>query len=187
MNISKLPFWKEKWNCTTLARNRFVPAFGIESSNSICLLRTNTQIFIVITTTTSSSSSQLILSPTSAFWAGALSKALAKLVTYRLQLTQTILRMQKYKDQSSSNNNDKYDGDCSENNQQQQVYYEGTLDCLQKLHQRQGYQGLNTGFDAKLLQRTVLTAAFTFLTYGQILRAVHAVLEARQQRTTTTT
>ena len=49
------------------------------------------------------------------------------------------------------------------------------MDCLVQLYKRRGIQEWFTGMRAKLLQ-TVLTAAFTFLTYEQILGAVQSAL-----------
>jgi adenine nucleotide transporter 17 len=95
---------------------------------------------------------RIALSPTEAFLVGALSKGVATISTYPLQLTQTVLRLDKVH------------------------YYHGTWDCLKKLVEDRGIlDGLFTGMRAKLLQ-TVLTAAFTFLTYEQILSAVHTAL-----------
>lgn len=91
-----------------------------------------------------------ILPPIEAFVAGAVAKTIATIMTYPLQLTQTVLRL--------------------ENNG-----YEGILDCLRKLYRRAGYKEWYTGMRVKLLQ-TVLTAAFTFLTYEQILGAVQMAL-----------
>jgi len=95
-----------------------------------------------------------VLSPTQAFLAGATAKAIATIVTYPLQLAQSLLR-----------HNHKYTGTC---------------DCLQDLMERQGIVGLYCGIQAKLLQ-TVLTAAFTFLSYEQILRVVHRVAVKRKR------
>lgn len=83
-----------------------------------------------------------------AFVVGAIAKTIATVVTYPLQLTQTVLRL--------------------ENNG-----YKGITDCLIQLYRRAGYKEWYTGMRAKLLQ-TVLTAAFTFLTYEQILGAVQS-------------
>jgi adenine nucleotide transporter 17 len=95
---------------------------------------------------------RIALSPTEAFLMGALSKGVATISTYPLQLTQTVLRLDKVH------------------------YYHGTWDCLKKLIEDRGIvEGLFTGMRAKLLQ-TVLTAAFTFLTYEQILGVVHKAL-----------
>jgi adenine nucleotide transporter 17 len=93
---------------------------------------------------------QKSLAPMEAFSVGAVAKAIATVSTYPLQLAQTVLRL---KDNG----------------------YRGTLDCLIRLFQRGGMKEWYTGMRAKLLQ-TVLTAAFTFLTYEQILGAVQAAL-----------
>jgi hypothetical protein len=82
--------------------------------------------------------------PLKAFCVG----ALATITTYPLQLAQTVLRFQ------------------TKN-------YRGTLDCWMRLYEQGGFGKLYTGMRAKLLQ-TVLTAAFTFLTYEQILGVVQA-------------
>ena len=58
--------------------------------------------------------------------------------------------------------------------------YKGTLDCLIQLYNDTGIQSLFTGMRAKLLQ-TVLTAAFTFLSYEQIVRVIQRVWMIRQQ------
>jgi Mitochondrial carrier protein len=55
------------------------------------------------------------------------------------------------------------------------VVYTGTWDCLIQLYGRDGVSALFTGIRAKLLQ-TVLTAAFTFLSYEAIVKAVHNYL-----------
>ena len=91
-----------------------------------------------------------VLPPAEAFLVGAMAKAIATVLTYPLQLTQTVLRL--------------------ENNA-----YKGIIDCLVQLYRRAGYREWYTGMRAKLLQ-SVLTAAFTFLTYEQILGAVQMAL-----------
>ena len=94
------------------------------------------------------------LSPIEAFCVGALAKGIATVATYPLQLAQVLLRLEKGG---------------------------GTWDCLKKQFDQGGVKGLYTGMNAKLLQ-TVLTAAFTFLTYEQILRVVRATLEMTAQK-----
>jgi solute carrier family 25 (peroxisomal adenine nucleotide transporter), member 17 len=88
-----------------------------------------------------------------AFVNGALAKLVATVATYPLQLSQTILR-------SSS---------CDD------TTYQNTWDCLVTLYRQHGYRALFRGLKAKLLQ-TVLTAAFTFLTYEQIVVALTAMV-----------
>lgn len=104
----------------------------------------------------STSQLQLQLSPVRAFLTGALAKALATLLTYPLQLAQTTLRLQ--------------------NRQQSDIAsakrYKGVVDALQHIYRNHGgFSGCYRGLRAKLWQ-SVLTAAVTFLTYEQILRAV---------------
>ena len=91
-----------------------------------------------------------VLPPLEAFVIGAMAKGVATVTTYPLQLAQTVLRLK-------------------ENG------YKGTFDCLFQLYKQGGTEKLFTGMRAKLLQ-TVLTAAFTFLTYEQILGVVHSAL-----------
>ena len=116
----------------------------------------------------SSSSSPLlaptILTPVEAFFIGALAKAIATIATYPLQLTQTVMRLHK----------------------EGHTRYRGTWDCLVQLYQSGGMEGLFRGMRAKLVQ-TVLTAAFTFLTYEQILGIVHKALLTPSSRMATTT
>jgi len=102
-----------------------------------------------------SKSSAATLPPIQAFLSGAIAKAVATVLTYPLQLTQTVLRMQQHESKDKDSE------------------YHGTWDCLVKLYASDGAQALFTGMRAKLLQ-TVLTAAFTFLTYEQIATALHA-------------
>ena len=99
------------------------------------------------------------LAPLQAFVTGAIAKAIATIVTYPLQLTQTVLRLQRRPP--------------AEHEQEQIQQYRGIWDCLWKLYQKDGLPGWFMGMRAKLLQ-SVMTAAFTFLTYEQILGAVHA-------------
>jgi solute carrier family 25 (peroxisomal adenine nucleotide transporter), member 17 len=99
------------------------------------------------------SKQRMTISPMLAFAFGAIAKAVATVLTYPLQLTQVLLRLQQHSDGASS------------------PKYGGTMDCLVKLHNENGFPSLFSGMKAKLLQ-TVLTSAFTFLTYEEILRAV---------------
>jgi adenine nucleotide transporter 17 len=92
------------------------------------------------------------IGPIKAFIDGAVAKAAATILTYPVQLSQAILRMQ---------------------HDEHEHQYTGTWDCLTKIFFKDGIEGLFTGMRAKLLQ-TVLTAAFTFLTYEQIVSAIHA-------------
>lgn len=111
------------------------------------------------------------LAPMKTFLTGAIAKAIATIVTYPLQVTQTVLRMQQSPD--------------TDNETLHHQHYSGTWDCLLKIYGRDGASGLFAGMQAKMLQ-TVLTAAFTFLTYEQIVTALYAMhqsLLSRQRHT----
>mmetsp|Transcript_26711 Transcript_26711/g.40381 ORF Transcript_26711/g.40381 Transcript_26711/m.40381 type:complete len:393 (-) Transcript_26711:131-1309(-) len=106
------------------------------------------------------------ISPLEAFLVGAIAKAIATVFTYPLQLAQVLLRL--------DSNNEK--GDRSP--------YLNTFDCLIRLMREQGLFGIFKGMKAKLLQAT-LTAAFTFLSYEQILQLVHGaflIVSAEQRQ-----
>ena len=122
------------------------------------------------------------LAPLEAFVTGALAKAIATILTYPLQLAQAVMRLQKQphkqqqqqEQQESDHPNAEHNtSDPNDDEEENDLYtFKNTWDCLCKLYRRDGPTGLFTGLRAKLLQ-TVLTAAFTFLTYEQILHAVH--------------
>ena len=120
------------------------------------------------------------LGPAEAFVIAALAKAIATISTYPLQLTQTLLRLSNNKNQSSSSSSSNEEVDCDSEDdstlERQQKQYKGTMDCLLQLYKKNdaGCAAWFTGMRAKLLQ-TVLTAAFTFLTYEQILGVVKQV------------
>jgi adenine nucleotide transporter 17 len=126
------------------------------------------------------------LGPAEAFVCAALAKAIATVSTYPLQLTQTLLRLSSNNKRSSSNDTDDGNSDSEEANVpgKQQQQYRGTMDCLVQLYRKNdaGCAAWFTGMKAKLLQ-TCLTAAFTFLTYEQILGVVkHVALHTMQMR-----
>ena len=126
-----------------------------------------------------------------AFVIAAAAKAIATLITYPLQLTQTLLRLSS--NNSISNNNDDDEDNCVDEeqnhtkhqHQQRRPQYKGTVDCLIQLYNSNdaGIAAWFTGMRAKLLQ-TVLTAAFTFLTYEQILGVIHRawIMRKRQRQ-----
>ena len=123
------------------------------------------------------------LGPAEAFVIAAMAKAIATVLTYPLQLSQTLLRLSSNK--SRSIGKDAEDSDCdSDTNRLHRQQYKGTMDCLLQLYKKNdaGCAAWFTGMKAKLLQ-TVLTAAFQFLTYEQILGAVKIVaLRTMQMR-----
>ena len=95
------------------------------------------------------------VSPIEIFLLGAIAKGIATVLTYPLQLAQVLMRLQQ-------------SGSIRINNT---PHYKGTVDCILKLYGEKGAVSLFTGMKAKLLQ-TVLTSAFTFLTYEKILQIV---------------
>lgn len=93
-----------------------------------------------------------------AFVVGGLSKLIATILTYPIQVAQTEMR----------NSSDKY---------------ATTLDCLRDIYERKGVaNGLFKGFFAKLLQ-TVLNSAALFLVYEKLSRVVFLFLVRRHVRT----
>jgi len=146
-----------------------------------------------------------------AFVLAALAKAIATVATYPLQLTQTLLRLSSNRNRSTNRSSDANSiDDCDENDNgndnngieggdpleqrepgrprpEHSQQYKGTIDCLIQLYKNNdaGCAAWFTGMRAKLLQ-TVLTAAFTFLTYEQILGVVQKValhaMRMRQKR-----
>ena len=128
------------------------------------------------------------LKPLEAFILGAIAKAISTVLTYPLQLAQTVLRVQKQGLQNASPaNKETEDKDIDSNaaekgtanadtgaSKHQHTTYRSTLDCLLKTYRHKGIEGWFAGMRTKLLQ-TVLTAAFTFLTYEQIIRVIMTV------------
>lgn len=96
-----------------------------------------------------------MMTPLQAFVKGALAKLIATVLTYPLQLAQTKQRVESQK--------------------------KSVIACLWSVYKTDRFSGLFTGMQAKLLQ-TVLTAAFTFLSYEQILRALHTVSSKTSKR-----
>ena len=138
--------WSGTITSLLLVSNPVIQFFAYEELKGMLLLR--------------KSGDALALRGLEAFVLGAMSKALATVLTYPLQLAQVVLRLQHHEKDVPR------DESCP-------APYRGTLDCLVRLYRRDGLEGLFTGMRAKLLQ-TVMTAAFTFLTYEQILHALHA-------------
>ena len=90
-----------------------------------------------------------------AFVVGGLSKLIATILTYPLQVAQTELRAgSKYK---------------------------GTLHCLITIYQEEGISGWFKGFSAKIVQ-TVLTSAAMFLIYEKLSNAIFIFLVRRRLR-----
>jgi len=123
------------------------------------------------------------LKPVEAFVLGAISKGLATVATYPLQLAQVLIRLQKKRRDQTSISTDSSieckateEGDSSSNisevnRSQKSQIYKGVLECMLKLYMQGGITALYAGMNAKLLQ-SVLTSALTFLTYEEILSVV---------------
>jgi adenine nucleotide transporter 17 len=116
-----------------------------------------------------------------AFLIAALSKGIATVTTYPLQLAQTLLRIGNSNHSGVSSKQKRADASKTRHVTHHQQY-KGTIDCLLQLYRtNKTFAAWFTGIRAKLLQ-TVLTAAFTFLTYEQILGAIQTVVMLRGQR-----
>jgi|SaaInl74LU_5_DNA_1037368.scaffolds.fasta_scaffold06944_1 solute carrier family 25 (peroxisomal adenine nucleotide transporter), member 17 len=119
------------------------------------------------------------LTAAEAFVLGAISKMVATVATYPLQLAQVLLRLQSKNDiddldkDESSNEPNEDNGQPNKNTKA----YKGMIDCLHQQFTQGGIRGLFQGMNAKLLS-TVLTAAFTFLSYEQTLLLVGKVHQA---------
>mmetsp|Transcript_3245 Transcript_3245/g.5899 ORF Transcript_3245/g.5899 Transcript_3245/m.5899 type:complete len:514 (-) Transcript_3245:146-1687(-) len=118
--------------------------------------------------------SVMTLTPLEAFFFGALAKTGATVVTYPLQLAQVLLRLQSKRTTMSTTLSTVNSTASNVNGKTGEIIggqYSGTIDCLYQQFRRGGLPALFHGMNAKLLQ-TVLTAAFTFLTYEQTLTLV---------------
>ncbi|KAL7530432.1 hypothetical protein ACHAXR_004672 [Thalassiosira sp. AJA248-18] len=103
-----------------------------------------------------------------AFVFGALSKTVATVVTYPLQLGQVLIRRRKNELQDTEHIGD--DQNLKE--------YAGMIDCLYQQFTLSGFNSLFMGMSSKLVQ-TVGQASFIFVTYEQMLALVGKVIEPR--------
>jgi len=120
------------------------------------------------------------LTAVEAFVLGAISKMVATVATYPLQLAQVLLRLQSKNDADDFDNDESSSNEPNEDNGQSNKNtkaYKGMIDCLHQQFTQGGIRGLFQGMNAKLLS-TVLTAAFTFLSYEQTLGLVGKVHQA---------
>ncbi|KAL3788783.1 hypothetical protein ACHAWO_008593 [Cyclotella atomus] len=160
--------WSGTWTSLLLVSNPIIQHFVYEQMRSWSLQEKLRQIQRQGREIQSSS-----LSPAQAFVFGAVAKAVATFLTYPLQLAQVLLRLQTRRIQISV---------TEESNQTTEQLdtiersYTGTIDCLRRQFASGGISALFTGMDAKLLQ-TVLTSAFTFLTYEQVLVLVGRIYD----------
>jgi adenine nucleotide transporter 17 len=105
------------------------------------------------------------------FALGAIAKAFATLVTYPIQVAQSVMRT-KGGGKHGKHVEIKEEG-------KEDVKYKNTLDCLVKIFQKEGLSGWFKGLDVKLIQ-TVLTAAFHFLAYEKIVQFIFSVLAKKE-------
>ena len=130
---------------------------------------------------------QLLLQLTAmeAFVFGALSKTVATVVTYPLQLGQMLIRIrknevqemkQKQQDKIKEDSNNKEVAGAD--NVMNLKEYNGMIDCLyqQYTNNGDGFASLFTGMSSKLVQ-TVGQASFIFVTYEQMLALVGKVIK----------
>jgi len=114
------------------------------------------------------------LSSWEVFIIGAIAKAVATVLTYPVQLAQSILRATKShrKDPKHIYTDKKEKNESKTENPE----YSGTIDCLIKIFQRDGFFGWFRGIFVKLVQ-TVLTAAFQFMAYEKIARTIFTIFK----------
>ncbi|TMW60168.1 hypothetical protein Poli38472_000210 [Pythium oligandrum] len=93
------------------------------------------------------------------FVLGALAKSLTTVVTYPLQVAQSIIRVQSKK----ASDSDKSANDAKP--------VPGVVGCLTQIYRDEGLPGWFAGLEAKLLQ-TVLTAAISLVTYEKLLAMI---------------
>lgn len=104
-----------------------------------------------------------------AFVFGALSKTVATVITYPLQLGQVLIRLRK---------NEVKDLEQADPSSIELEEYNGMADCLYQQYTRGGFSSLFQGMSSKLVQ-TVGQASFIFVTYEQMLALVAKVIESR--------
>jgi len=100
------------------------------------------------------------------FLLGSLSKAIATILTYPLQVAQSNMRS-KHKSNS----------DLEE--LKKKPKYANTIDCLIKLFKENGIYGWFKGLDVKLVQ-TVLSSAFHFVAYEKIVGLIFDLISLKK-------
>lgn len=125
------------------------------------------------------SSKILSLTPMEAFVFGAMAKTVSTVITYPLQLAQVLIRLRNNEVQNASSSSLSSNSNNSEHkiDDQNMKAYKGITDCLYQQFTRGGFYSLFQGMNSKMLQ-TVLSAAFTFLTYEQTLVLVGRVYQS---------
>ncbi|KAL0483460.1 solute carrier family 25 (peroxisomal adenine nucleotide transporter) [Acrasis kona] len=102
------------------------------------------------------------------FLLGALSKSVATIVTYPMQLAQYSMRTTAPKEEQNKTNKKQQDRS-------------NLLSCLIYIVKNDGVLGLFRGLDVKLVQ-TVLMSAFHFLFYEKIMQVIFALLGAQKKK-----
>ena len=113
--------------------------------------------------------SSLQLTAMEAFVFGALSKTVATVVTYPLQLGQVLIRLRKNEVKELE------EAHHPNNNDMKLEQYNGMTDCLYQQYTLGGFSSLFQGMSSKLVQ-TVGQASFIFVTYEQMLALVAKVI-----------
>lgn len=116
----------------------------------------------------------LQLTAMEAFLFGALSKTVATVVTYPLQLGQVLIRLRKNEVKEML----EQQAGSSPTNMAAIEEYNGMADCLYQQFSRGGFSSLFQGMSSKLVQ-TVGQASFIFVTYEQMLAVVANFIEPR--------
>lgn len=106
------------------------------------------------------------------FVLGALAKSLTTVVTYPLQVAQSLMRVQQKQQQATT----PVDEEGSKTKTQ-----DGIVACLTKIYKEDGVHGLFAGLEAKLLQ-TVLTAAISLVTYEKLLAVILLLLQPDKKK-----
>jgi adenine nucleotide transporter 17 len=160
--------WSGTWTSLLLVSNPIIQHFVYEQMRSWSLQKQQRQLKHQGRGMQSAS-----LSPAQAFVFGAVAKAVATVMTYPLQLAQVLLRLQTRRIKSSITEESNR---AIEQRDAVEKSYNGTMDCLRRQFSNGGISALFMGMNAKLLQ-TVLTSAFTFVTYEQILAVVAGIYD----------
>lgn len=101
------------------------------------------------------------------FVLGALAKSLTTVVTYPLQVAQSLLRVQSAKTAAAATGSPTKDAPVAASTSLSQ--------CLAQIYRTHGVRGYFAGLEAKLLQ-TVLTAAISLVTYEKLLALILVLL-----------
>lgn len=105
------------------------------------------------------------------FVLGALAKSLTTVVTYPLQVAQSLMRVQA----AATASTNKSEASKVQKNA-------GSLTgCLAQIYREQGIAGYFAGLEAKLLQ-TVLTAAISLVTYEKLLAIIFVLMRQQKPR-----